>query len=333
MPIQSTSSQLHHPTLLPLVIYDYRVLCFLIYGTIETNTMLTPHELVLNRLASPKVLGLTSLANLSDSELTNLANQLTDIQADQLANHELTKYINCCWAVVANRGPNAVPYEPHTAVIVDDNGGTIPYWRKQLYPQYKGNRKQKPDLVLSVGQLGLQYINQPNSPYSYFSVPGYEADDLAGAFVYIKRLNQQLPDGDPLVAERPLWLYTVDSDWLQLVGNQVTWFNSGPWEPRVRGHLEAIEWAQKRLKVNLRHPSQIVDTKMKQGDKSDNLPRNTPRYMIDLMTGHPKYHLRHNSQVWSQLKATYKLTAANQNLDHLEAAKKWIWSRGYRIPV
>ena len=304
-------------------------MAWLIYGTMDNNQMLTPEELILNQYAT--VRGLDT-KEYTQTQLEQLASSLSDTERQQLADQEVQKYAKACWAQVLNRGPNAVPYEEHVAVIVDDNGSIIPYWRKQIYPAYKGNRSQKPDLVLSVGQLGLQYVSQPGSPFHYFSVPGYEADDIAGALVYIKRLNQQL-GGDPLIADRELRLYTVDSDWLQLVGNNVTWYNSGPWSPRVRGHFEACEWALKRLKVNISHPGLIVDVKMSQGDKSDNLPKGTPRYMIDLMVGHPKYHLRNNSQVWQQLLQVYQYTTCNQSMAHYEAAKRWCWSRGYKLPV
>lgn len=302
---------------IPLVIYDYRVLCFLIMSTIDGNEMQTAEELILNGHYSNKIEELESNPALRP----------------YLDREELVQYIKCCWAIVLNRGPNACPYQPHTAVVVDDDGKTTPYWRKQIFPTYKGNRSKKPELVLSVGQIGLQYVNAPKSTFHYFSCPGYEADDFAGAFVYLKRLNQKLPGGKPELGDREIWLYTVDSDWMQLVGDGVTWYNTGPWEPRIRGPIETAGWALKRLKVHISHPSQIVDTKMKQGDKSDNLPPNTPRYMIDLMVGHPEYHLRHNLPIWRQLELTLGSTEVNQNLIHWGTAKRWIMRRGYRLPV
>lgn len=282
----------------PLVIYDFRVLSFMILGCVQ-------------KLPEP-------------------------IQVAGLGTPELNKrvaYIKACWAMVLNRGPNAVDYQPHTTVVVDDNGGEVPYWRKQIDSNYKGNRKQKPDLFYSIAQIGLNYINSSNSIFHYLSVPGYEADDLAGAFVYIKRQHQSLPKANLKIAERPIWLYTVDSDWLQLVGNGVTWYNTGPWEPRVRGASEACQWAKKRLKVNINRPDEIVDTKMKQGDKSDNLPPNSPRYMIDLMNSHPKYHLRNNDQIWAQLNLILTDIMPNQNLFHYERAKYYIMSNGFQLPV
>ena len=323
---------------IPLVIYDFRVLCFLIYNTIESTTLYNAAELVINRQVqlSEAVYHRAEVPflkpdELSDTSLELLAASLTPDEANFLEQEELQKYARSCWAIVMNRGPNAVDYTPHVAVVVDDNGGTVPYWRKQLFPEYKGNRTQKPDLVLSVGQIGVQYVNKPGSPWLYYSVPGYEADDIAGALVYIKRTHQYF-NGQPHIANRDIWLYTVDSDWLQLVGKGVTWYNTGPWEPRVRGHAEALAWAFKRLKVTIKHPTQIVDTKMKQGDKSDNLPKGTPRHMIDLMVGHPKYHLK-NNPIWPELVSTFDYHTPNQVMAHYDAAKRWIYSRGYRMPT
>lgn len=283
------------PNAVPVVVYDFRVMSWLIFGVYEK-------------------------------------------QANHIPPEERAQYLKSCWAVLANRGPNAVPYQDHLAVFVDDNGSTTPYWRKVLYPEYKAGRKQKPDQFLSVAQIGLDYICNPKSPFHYFTLPGYEADDFAGSLVYIKRLCQHLPTGhgDPivdLIANRELWLYTVDSDWLQLVGQGVTWYNSGPWEPRVRGVSEACEWAKKRLKVTISHPESIVDVKMVQGDKSDNLPPGSPRYMIDLMNQHPEHHLRNHFDIWKQLWLTLADPMPNQRLDHYNAGRKWIIQRGYQLPV
>jgi hypothetical protein len=282
----------------PLMIYDFRVLSFLILGGVQK----LPEPVQVSGLGTPE-------------------------------DNQRVAYIKACWAMVLNRGPNCIDYEPHTAVVVDDNGTNPPYWRRELFPAYKGNRGQKPDLFYSVAQIGLDYINSNSSPLHYLTVPGYEADDLAGALVYIKRQHQKLPDGDPAIANRPIGLYTVDSDWLQLVGNGVTWYNSGPWEPRVRGASEAIVWAKKRLKVSISRPEQIVDTKMKQGDKSDNLPPGSPRYMIDLMNSHPKYHLKNNEQIWRQLYLVLNDQIPNQTLSHFEKAKNFIMAKGYSLPV
>ena len=106
-------------------------------------------------------------------------------------------YPKMAWAIIMNRGPNAVDYQTHTIIVVDDNGAVEPYWRKQLFEPYKANRKPKADQFYSVAQQGLSYITDPKSPYLYLTKPAYEADDLAGAMVKIKRLcqsyqNQQL---------------------------------------------------------------------------------------------------------------------------------------------
>lgn len=273
-----------HP---PLVISDFRVLCWNIYRTLE---------------------------------------------GFEPAPEDLVPWIKASWALAANRGPNASDYVDHTVVFTDDSGEVIPYWRKVLDPGYKGGRDPKPAGWLTVNQIGLDYVRAPNSPYHYICRQGYEADDFAGALVQLKRQAQSLPSDDPevtLVANREIWLNTVDSDWLQLVGDGVTWFNTGPWEPRIRGPQETLEWASRRLKATISSPVQIVDVKMQQGDRSDNLPPGSPRYMIDLINSHPDYHLKNFPEVWEHLWVILTDLKVNTQLDHLTKAQRWLMSRGY----
>lgn len=340
-------------TISPLVIYDFRVLAHMVFNAREALNKKSTFQFAavakVAEKAKPQLRALNSLQQLSylesntEPELTNLWLQETKKLYED--------YPKIAWALMLNRGPNAVDYQPHTAIIVDDNGAQIPYWRKQLFPDYKGNRSQKPDSFYSVAQQGLLYATNPKSPFLYLTKPAYEADDLAGAMVKIKRLCQSyLAQGQPslldynlspsneskvkLIANRDIWLYTVDSDWLQLVGNGVTWYNTGPWEPRVRGPQEAIVWAKKRLKVDLQSPEQIVDTKMRQGDKSDNLPPGSPRYLIDLMNIHKDWELstRH-PDFYNQLWFVMTQTEPNQVMKHYQSARTWFLSNNIPMPV
>lgn len=240
-------------------------------------------------------------------------------------------YIKACWAIILNRGNDTVEWTPHTLLIVDDNNSEEhPYWRKELFPEYKANRSPKPDHWKSIAQIGLEYINKPKCSFYYLSKQGYEADDFAGALVGIKRMEQSL-NGDPIIANRPIDLYTVDSDWLQLVGDGVLWHNTAHWLPRIRGIPEAIEWTKKRLRVDITHPSQIVDVKMLQGDKSDNLPPNSPAYLIDLINIHPDYNLLNHADIKKQLYNILSDLKPNVNLSHLEKAREWCLSKGYPL--
>jgi hypothetical protein len=246
----------------------------------------------------------------------------------------LTTWVRASWATLINRGPAMLPRQGYTLVIADDNGAMIPYWRKTElakanYPEYKGQRPQKTDRFLSVAQLGLEYIEKHG--YHYISVPAYEADDIAGAAVHCKRLAQatvqcqdcKIPAEIEKLAERPMLLYTVDTDWLQLVGNGVWWCNTGPWEPRVRGNKEAIEYTKKRLKATIGCAQEIVDVKMRQGDKSDNLPPGSPRWAIDLMNPLPKHHLI-RQPAYNKLVAALLDERASTKPENFDKALKWL---------
>lgn len=243
----------------------------------------------------------------------------------------LIDYIKCAWSYYLNRGSTCEDYRPHTAVVVDDNKFTQPYWRSLFLPSYKGTRKAKPARYFTVGDYGRRYIAKHQSIH-YFTLPGYEADDFAGTFVYAKRQHQRLPGGDPVIANREIILWTVDSDWLQLVGDGVVWHNTGPWEPRIKHAPEVLEWAYRRFKWVLKHPSEIVDYKMQYGDKSDNLPPGTDRFMIDLMNQHPKYHLAKNPVIWDRIQMVSRDVECNQNMVQYKTAIKWISQNGLPLP-
>lgn len=247
---------------------------------------------------------------------------------------DFEKWVLASWANILNRGNDTAEWSPHTLVIVDDNNSPEhPYWRKELYPTYKGNRSEKPPFWKSIAQIGLEYVNQEKCPFHYLSKQGYEADDFAGALVAIKRQAQAFKahGSNQVIADRQIDLFTVDSDWLQLVGDGVTWHNTGPWVPRIRNAQEAIEWTKKRLKADITHPSQIVDVKVAQGDKSDNLEKNCPRYLIDLINIHPEYNLLNHKDIRKQLYNILQDTKQNVNIDHLEKARDWCLSRGYPL--
>lgn len=317
---------------IPVTVYDLQVLCYKIHHLVEKeeNALYTG---ILNRLLNWLRLSIPVLegATILPKIVFNFRFPDT-LHYDQ--NYDRKTYIKMLWAYLLNRGALCADYEPHTAIIVDDNGFDTPYWRKEFFPEYKGNRKPKPPALKEIHKIGLNYILSPNSPLHYFSVPGYEADDIAGTLVYIKRQCQAY-GGDPettLIANRQINLYTVDSDWLQLVGNGVTWFNTGIWKPQVRDVKETLQWFKKRHRpYTINHPEDIVSFKMKHGDSSDNLPPGTPRFMIDLMNQHPNYHLK-DRPIYKQLWMALLDTKCNNNLDHLNIATNYFFRRGYAVP-
>jgi hypothetical protein len=130
-----------------------------------------------------------------------------------------------------------------------------------------------------------------------------------------------------MLAERPVLLYTIDTDWLQLVGDGVWWCNTSIQEPRIRGEKEAIIYIKNRLKSTVKSAQEIVDVKMLKGDRSDNLPPNSPRWAIDLMNPPVKYNLK-NHPVYSKIVGAMFDTKDSIKSDHFEKAYRWLVSQG-----
>lgn len=166
------------------------------------------------------------------------------------------------------------------------------YWRHLYYPEYKGGRSVKPPLLHSIRDVGLQYILSPKKDITYLEFEGYEADDIAGAIVKAKRSAQLALQWNSYdneereqvkrIANRPVILVTVDKDWMQLVGDGVLWVDTGGYRPPVAYEAEAVEWAYKRHSWLIEHPYEIVELKVAEGDKSDNLPAGADIGLIDL---------------------------------------------------
>lgn len=273
-------------------------------------------------------------------------------------------WVRACWAIMLNYGP--LPLFPDTpnyqVVVVDDDSQTKPYWRSAYlaergYPIYKGNRPQaKPFGFSEIVGIGLAYVRSPNSPMHYFSYPGYEADDLAGLICQLKANSQTLVkskrikptgkasqpklspgrlelDGDHLlaIASREIALCTLDTDWLQLVSPDVTWYNTSHQQPRVRGEAEVLAYVSKQLKTSIDKPKQIVDVKAKRGDSSDNLPPGSPREVIDLLNP-PKPHNLIATPVGLSMACLLANPKPNIRLDHLRQAREWIVNQGLPLP-
>lgn len=291
----------------PLLVMDFRVLAWKIYNTLEShfkdddgNTMQVNQE------------------NMGDP------------------NNQLLNWVRASWPLVINRGPSMIPLGSYTIIIADDNKNIEPYWRateleKAGFPPYKGQRPPKTNAFNSVAKIGLSYLL--NAGYHYISEPSYEADDIAGAVVHAKRSAQAAvrlgvaTEQQAMLADRPVLLYTIDTDWLQLVGNGVWWCNTSIQEPRIRGEKEAITYVKHRLKSNVSNAQGIVDVKMQKGDRSDNLPPDSPRWAIDLMNPPAKYNLK-NHTVYPKIVSAMFDTSNSIKNDHFEKAYRWLVSQG-----
>jgi 5'-3' exonuclease len=231
------------------------------------------------------------------------------------------------WLYYLNRGPDMLPSFTHIPLVVDD---VKPYWRSFYFPDYKGGRSEKTKEWYSTENIGLRYINSRG--FSYISRKHYEADDIAGSIVKMQKLAQITNPSNKdinILKNLHIYLYTVDSDWLQLTSDTVDWCNTGPWIPRLRGVEETKEWAKKRLKFDIRHPQDIVAIKSMKGDKSDNLPPGTKPYFIDLINTHKDHSLVSDPSFVSEVMSKLKHSPSEEDRrKDLIVAKKIINSSG-----
>ena len=339
----------------PLLIVDFRVIAWKIYPLSETVAGML-------RLPQHKELAALEAMNTADQKvyLETLGLPYTTSGKTVWERKEIfQQWVKASWALAIQRGPDMLPRTNFTTVVVDDNGSVTPYWRTtkllkyfaEERPEeahlfgYKAGRAAKPDRWGSVAQLGLEYVTNPKSGIAYFSEPGYEADDWAGALVAYKRLLQrptvETPRGQESIRDREVFLYTIDTDWLQLAGEGVYWCNTGPWHPRLRGETQAIAYITKKSKKRthkllpggkISNAHQIVDIKMQEGDSSDNLPPGSPRWAIDLINSHPDHELRKHSR-FKEVIPAISANANSINHSHFLNAKKWVQSMGLPLVV
>lgn len=190
-------------------------------------------------------------------------------------------------------------------------GDSKPYWRAEVVPDYKSNRKVKPHF--------FSYLSQISQRFHPLTVYGYEADDVAA-------LMQQVFYEDDRFHE--LNLVTVDTDWMGLCndvhGNVVNWIDVGGYPPRVRNREETWYWIKSKFKKTSQfklsplddfHASEIWDFKAMAGDPSDNLPWGTDVSLISLLEPPEKHKL------W---KRGTNRVAATQRLEHVTNDNKGV---------
>lgn len=179
------------------------------------------------------------------------------------------------------------PKQRYHLVIVDDfkyNDGT--YWRTRHlddldegYPKYKGNRKpeDRPKLYYDLHEAAVKYIKENDIPY--FNKKGYEADDFAGLLCKLKSMCK--------ANKRPTILFTVDSDWGQLVNDEsqtIFYYSNRPcWKNPLRTESDIMAWFSERQAISLDSVRDIVDVKSEKGDTADNLIPGSPKGVIDLL--------------------------------------------------
>ena len=139
----------------------------------------------------------------------------------------------------------------HLAVSFDPPGGTF---RNQLYPAYKANRGETPQLVIEALEPLTQICRAMNIPV--LMLPGFEADDVIGSMA--KRSAREGLD---------VYMVTPDKDYGQLIEPHILQY-----KPGKNGENEIIDEARVCAKYGISSPLQVIDILTICGDASDNVP-------------------------------------------------------------
>lgn len=139
-------------------------------------------------------------------------------------------------------------YQPENiAIIFDAKGKTF---RNDWYKEYKANRAQMPDELVSQFQLLTECLKAMGIPVVI--VEGVEADDVIGTLVRHAKAQ-----------DLPVLISTSDKDMAQLVNDKVTLINT------MSQQILDIEGVKQKFGVM---PEQMIDYLTLIGDTSDNIP-------------------------------------------------------------
>ena len=138
------------------------------------------------------------------------------------------------------------------AVAFDPPGGTF---RNELYPAYKANRTETPQLVIDALEPLKELCGALNIPV--LMVPGFEADDVIGTVA--KRFAS---------AGNQVIMVTPDKDYGQLVEDNILQLKPG----KGTGEDELFGPAEVCAKYGIRTPAQVIEMLTLCGDASDNVP-------------------------------------------------------------
>ncbi len=154
-----------------------------------------------------------------------------------------TKYL---FELLTKRAPS------HLAVCFDPAGGTF---RNELYPAYKANRGETPQLVIDALEPLCQICDALRIPV--VMQKGYEADDVAGTIAK--------------AAEKEgftVYLVTPDKDYGQLISPNIYQYKPG----KKGGDDEILGVKEVCGKYGIDTPLQVIEVLTLCGDASDNVP-------------------------------------------------------------
>lgn len=140
----------------------------------------------------------------------------------------------------------------HIAVSFDPPGGSF---RNTLYPQYKANRAETPELVIAALEPLSRIVRAMN--IHVLMLQGYEADDVIGSAA--KHFCAQDMD---------VYMVTPDKDYGQLVEPHILQYKPG----KSGADNEVLGPAEICAKWNISNPLQVIDILTICGDSSDNVP-------------------------------------------------------------
>ena len=232
---------------------------------------------------------------------------------------------------VNNLGFISPEYRPLTAIVVwlvD----SVPYWRAKIYPDYKGNRGGKHDFFWAIDATVRSLVNP-------LAIPTYEADDLAALFCKLWQKRT------PKSVAGTLYLCTIDTDWMGLVGEDRVWLDLGGYTPRFRHQYNFYSWLEKKMeKVSKKNkellegqicrsdPTSIWRFKSVTGDRSDNLPPGSSIELIDLFAPPPDYRLWENPAM-EQLALKRLRVPRPFNFDRTFDQLRQMYLLGYEPPI
>ncbi len=140
----------------------------------------------------------------------------------------------------------------HLAVAFDPPTKTF---RHELYPLYKANRAETPELIKSALDPLIEIVNSMSIPV--LMRPGFEADDVIGTLA-----KKAESDGFTV------YMLTPDKDYGQLVSEKI--FQCKPGKNGVENVIIGPEQIKEEYGIN--DPRSVIDILAIWGDASDNVP-------------------------------------------------------------
>jgi DNA polymerase-1 len=140
----------------------------------------------------------------------------------------------------------------HIGVVFDP---PTPTFRNEIFPEYKANRMETPEDILSSVPWIKKLLNAYNIPI--IEIPGYEADDVIGTLAKKAKHKGLLT-----------YMMTPDKDFGQLVEEDIFIY-----KPKRSGKgAEIIGEKEIKEKYGIDDPGQVIDILALWGDTSDNVP-------------------------------------------------------------